>query len=70
MKPIEESYDVVVCGGGLAGLSAAVAAAREGCNCVFRVKPAQSVWPAAAVQSGSARPFSRIEWRNNMYNST
>ncbi|MGW0158992.1 FAD-dependent oxidoreductase [Mycobacterium sp. NPDC003323] len=30
MRTVEEAYDVVVCGGGLAGFSAAVAAARHG----------------------------------------
>lgn len=30
MRTVEETYDVVVCGGGLAGFSAAVAAARHG----------------------------------------
>ncbi|WPJ95803.1 FAD-dependent oxidoreductase [Coraliomargarita algicola] len=40
MKQIEEHYDVVVCGGGLAGLSAAVAAAREGVRtCLIQDRP-------------------------------
>lgn len=30
MKTVEEQYDVVVCGGGLAGISAAISAARHG----------------------------------------
>jgi hypothetical protein len=32
MRTVEETYDVVVCGGGLAGFSAAVAAARHGAS--------------------------------------
>ncbi|KWX60688.1 FAD-dependent oxidoreductase [Mycobacterium sp. NAZ190054] len=35
MKTVEETYDVVVCGGGLAGFSAAVAAARHGASTVL-----------------------------------
>jgi hypothetical protein len=40
MKNTEESYDVVVCGGGLAGLCAAVTAARHGAKtCVIQDRP-------------------------------
>lgn len=40
MNRQEEYYDVVVCGGGLAGLSAAVAAAREGAKtCLIQDRP-------------------------------
>jgi hypothetical protein len=40
MNRHEEYYDVVVCGGGLAGLSAAVAAAREGSKtCLIQDRP-------------------------------
>ena len=40
MKRINESYEVVVCGGGLAGLSAAVSAAREGARtCLIQDRP-------------------------------
>lgn len=35
MRTVAESYDVVVCGGGLAGFSAAVAAARHGAQTVL-----------------------------------
>ncbi|MDT0443055.1 FAD-dependent oxidoreductase [Streptomyces johnsoniae] len=40
MHNLTESYDVVVCGGGLAGLSAAVAAARHGARtCLVQDRP-------------------------------
>lgn len=40
MKTLVESYDVVVCGGGLAGFSAAVAAARHGAKtCLVQDRP-------------------------------
>jgi choline dehydrogenase-like flavoprotein len=40
MKQITEQYDVVVCGGGLAGFSAAVAAARHGAKtCLVQDRP-------------------------------
>lgn len=40
MMYVEESYDVVVCGGGLAGVSAAVAAARHGAKtCLVQDRP-------------------------------
>jgi hypothetical protein len=40
MKYIREQYDVVVCGGGLAGFSAAVAAARHGAKtCLIQDRP-------------------------------
>lgn len=40
MKSITESYDVVVCGGGLAGFCAAVAAARQGArSCLIQNRP-------------------------------
>jgi hypothetical protein len=40
MIRLEEDYDIVVCGGGLAGLSAAVAAAREGMRvCLIQDRP-------------------------------
>ncbi|MFX3635844.1 MAG: FAD-dependent oxidoreductase [Candidatus Pristimantibacillus sp.] len=40
MKSIEEQYDVVVCGGGLAGFCAAVAAARQGAStCLIQDRP-------------------------------
>jgi len=40
MKSLVESYDVVVCGGGLAGFSAAVAAARHGARtCLVQDRP-------------------------------
>ena len=35
MKIIHEDYDVVVVGGGLAGMCAAISAAREGCQTVL-----------------------------------
>jgi len=40
MKQIREEYDVVVCGGGLAGVSAAIAAARTGAKtCLVQDRP-------------------------------
>ena len=40
MKKISEQYDVVVCGGGLAGVSAAIAAARSGAStCLVQDRP-------------------------------
>ena len=40
MKNISSEYDVVVCGGGLAGVSAAIAAARSGANtCLVQDRP-------------------------------
>ena len=40
MKHLTESYDIVVCGGGLAGFSAAVAAARSGSSvCLLHNRP-------------------------------
>jgi hypothetical protein len=40
MRKVEEQYDVVVCGGGLAGFCAAVAAAREGASvCLVQDRP-------------------------------
>ncbi|WP_256758266.1 FAD-dependent oxidoreductase [Cohnella sp. WQ 127256] len=40
MRVVEESYDIVVCGGGLAGFSAAVAAARHGAQvCLVQDRP-------------------------------
>lgn len=40
MKTIQEAYDVVVCGGGLAGFSAAIAAARHGATtCLIQDRP-------------------------------
>ena len=40
MKHEEESYDIVVCGGGLAGLCAAIAAARLGAKtCIIQDRP-------------------------------
>lgn len=40
MRTIEENYDVVVCGGGLAGFSAAIAAARRGARtCLVQDRP-------------------------------
>lgn len=40
MRTIEETYDVVVCGGGLAGFSAAIAAARHGARtCLVQDRP-------------------------------
>lgn len=40
MQDIDESYDVVVCGGGLAGFSAALAAARHGMRvCLLQGRP-------------------------------
>lgn len=40
MRTIEETYDVVVCGGGLAGVSAAIAAARHGARtCLLQDRP-------------------------------
>lgn len=40
MRTVEENYDIVVCGGGLAGFSAAVAAARHGANvCLVQDRP-------------------------------
>lgn len=40
MKQLTENYDVVVCGGGLAGFCAAVAAARQGANtCLVHNRP-------------------------------
>lgn len=40
MKTIHETYDVVVCGGGLAGFSAAIAAARHGATtCLIQDRP-------------------------------
>ncbi|WP_275295420.1 FAD-dependent oxidoreductase [Amycolatopsis sp. La24] len=40
MREADESYDVVVCGGGLAGFSAAVAAARHGASvCLLQNRP-------------------------------
>ncbi|OUS75844.1 hypothetical protein B1748_15570 [Paenibacillus sp. MY03] len=39
-RAVEENYDVVVCGGGLAGFSAAVAAARQGATvCLVQDRP-------------------------------
>ncbi|QJD87928.1 FAD-dependent oxidoreductase [Cohnella herbarum] len=40
MRIVEEQYDIVVCGGGLAGFSAAVAAARHGAKvCLVQDRP-------------------------------
>src|ERR1700722_11780741 len=40
MKQIREEYDVVVCGGGLAGFCAAIAAARHGAKtCLVQDRP-------------------------------
>ncbi|BBI31593.1 FAD-dependent oxidoreductase [Cohnella abietis] len=40
MREVEEQYDIVVCGGGLAGFSAAVAAARHGAKvCLVQDRP-------------------------------
>lgn len=40
MKTVRETYDVVVCGGGLAGVSAAVSAARHGAStCLIQDRP-------------------------------
>ena len=40
MKTIQENYDVVVCGGGMAGFSAAIAAARSGSKtCLIQNRP-------------------------------
>lgn len=40
MKTVNEKYDVVVCGGGLAGVSAAIAAARHGAKtCLVQDRP-------------------------------
>src|ERR1700739_2482064 len=40
MKTIQEQFDVVVCGGGLAGFCAAVAAARNGAKtCLIHNRP-------------------------------
>ena len=40
MKTVNENYDIVVCGGGLAGFCAAVAAARNGANtCLVHNRP-------------------------------
>ncbi len=40
MKQVEEAFDIVVCGGGLAGFSAAVAAARQGHQvCLIQDRP-------------------------------
>jgi hypothetical protein len=40
LRTVEEKYDVVVCGGGLAGFSAAVAAARHGAKvCLVQDRP-------------------------------
>jgi hypothetical protein len=40
LRTVEEQYDVVVCGGGLAGFSAAVAAARHGAKvCLVQDRP-------------------------------
>ena len=39
-KQIQEEYDVVVCGGGLAGVCAAIAAARAGSKtCLVQDRP-------------------------------
>ena len=52
----EESYDVVVCGGGTAGFCAAVAAAREGAKtCVLERRSCSNAFQNGAASSTS--PF-------------
>ena len=36
--PIKKTYDVIVCGGGVAGVAAAVSAAKEGCSTLLLEK--------------------------------
>jgi len=59
MKSVRERYDVVVCGGGLAGFCAAISAARHGAKaCIIQDRPVFGGCSSSEVRvhpSGSAR---------------